>query len=84
MNGIRKKGLLDLPNEVLGLIAEQLYDPLVLTQQDRLSTSPLLHYCMHCGLIFSMGYFLHCRHVTDQAGRTRLVDRIWLDLPSSP
>ena len=37
MNGIRKKGLLDLPNEVLGLIAEQLYDPLVLTQQDRLS-----------------------------------------------
>jgi hypothetical protein len=39
MNGIRKRGLLDLPNEVLRLIAEQLYDPLVLSQQDRLSTS---------------------------------------------
>jgi hypothetical protein len=76
MNGNRKKGLLDLPNEVLGLIAEQLYDPLVLTQQDRLSTSLLL--------IISMGYILHRRHVTDQAGRTGLVDRIWLDLPSSP
>jgi hypothetical protein len=84
MSGIRKKGLLDLPNEVLGLIAEQLYDPLVLTQQDRLSTSLLLHYCMHCELIISMGYILHRRHVTDQAGRTGLVDRIRLDLPSSP
>jgi hypothetical protein len=38
MYGIRPRGLLDLPNEVLRLIAEQLYDPLVLTQQDRLST----------------------------------------------
>lgn len=36
--GRRRIGLLDLPSEVLRLVAEQLYDPLVLTQQDRLST----------------------------------------------
>ena len=63
MNGDRKRGLLDLPNEVLGLIAEQLYDPLVLTQQDRLSK---LEAELHgWRLINSMGYILHRRHVTD-------------------
>jgi hypothetical protein len=39
MQRTTQRGLLDLPNEVLRLIAEQLYDPLVLTQQDRLSQS---------------------------------------------
>jgi len=33
-------GLLSLPREVLGLIAEHIYDPLILTQQDRLSKYP--------------------------------------------
>lgn len=35
----KSTGLLDLPREVLRLIAEHIYDPLVLTQQDRLSES---------------------------------------------
>lgn len=35
-----KVGLLSLPREVLGLIAEHIYDPLILTQQDRLSEFP--------------------------------------------
>ena len=38
--GTGRVGLLSLPREVLGLIAEHIYDPLILTQQDRLSTYP--------------------------------------------
>lgn len=73
MNGIRPRGLLDLPSEVLRLIAEQLYDPLVLTQQDRLSN--LFHaITVDIELNISMGDILNSRHVTYEAGCARLVD----------
>jgi len=71
MNGLRKRGLLDLPSEVLRLIAEQLYDPLVLTQQDRLSK--LLCRCPTL-LTGSMGDLLDGRYVADPAGCIGLSD----------
>lgn len=73
MNAIRPRGLLDLPSEVLRLVAEQLYDPLVLTQQDRLSTSYHL-IAVDIKLIFSMGNILNSRHVAYEAGCAGLVD----------
>jgi hypothetical protein len=81
MYGIRPRGLLDLPNEVLRLIAEQLYDPLVLTQQDRLSTLPSTF--LYFKLIISMGHILDCRHVTYETGCAGFVDRIRMDMSSS-
>jgi len=83
MNGIRPRGLLDLPSEVLRLIAEQLYDPLVLTQQDRLSTSFHL-ITVDIELNISMGDILNSRHVAYEAGCAGLVDRMWMDMSSSP
>jgi hypothetical protein len=44
----KSKGLLDLPREVIRNIALHIYDPLELTQQDRLSK--LSHTCRHIGI----------------------------------
>jgi hypothetical protein len=70
--GRRTVGLLDLPSEVLRLVAEQLYDPLVLTQQDRLSKFSYRHEIRF--LTSSMGDFLHGRHVAYSTSGTGLVD----------
>lgn len=52
--------LADLPCEVISMIARTIYDPLTITQKDRLSKSHTLRTKLTFHL--SLGHILHCRY----------------------
>ena len=68
------RGLLDLPREVIRNIALHIYDPLELTQQDRLSEPSPFDLWAVSLLTNSMGHLFHCRHARRTAGRASFAD----------
>jgi hypothetical protein len=75
----RPRGLLDLPREVIRNIALHVYDPLVLSQQDRLS-----RFCDRLRtmreLTCSMGYLLDSGHAPRTTRCPGILDILWPDV----